>query len=248
MQFQNLTVLGFWTALAGDLGWTGGRCPLASLPSLAARSALQPRGPGPEEEWAPEEHSLGSPKWALSVLKDTRSCHLRVSLCSRQAHNPLLEGSPPSLSRRDVVASANTATATLGLQPGPRRPRGRSWSRGAGLRRAPQTGSPGSGLSVRQVQARSAPRARSQAERDGVSSRRGAASLPSRAAMPAAPRPEARAWTPLRRKAPRPPACTVRLVLQVPADARSHPACNSPLGCAPDSPPRPRLTCEQQTA
>lgn len=52
---------------------------------------------------------------------------------------------------------------------------------------------------------------------------------------------EARALTPRRRKAPRPPAGRGGLVFQVPAEARP-PRALRPWGVPPDAPSRPRLT------
>lgn len=114
------------------------------------------------------------------------------------------------------------------FNPDPGRPRGRSWSSGAGLRRAPRTGCLGTGLSVRQVRARGAPRARSQAERGSLTAVRVAMLRAPPAALRGArldPAEEEGATT---------PACRVRL-FQVPAEARL-PRVLRPWGVPPGSP------------
>ena len=54
---------------------------------------------------------------AQSGSKDTSSCHLQGSVCSRQARDPLLRVSPPSLGRRDVAARARHRQGWASAQP-----------------------------------------------------------------------------------------------------------------------------------
>lgn len=154
-------------------GWKGPHPGGCAQRASARRSATCERN-GP----------LWNIRWTVGLrgLKDTSSCHLRGSVCSR---------TPPGgfssflfeVRRRGQCPTSSRS----GFSPAPGQPRRRSRSRGAELQRTPWTGRLGTGLRVRQIPASGAPRARSQAERVSDSSRRGEASVPSRAAMPAGP-------------------------------------------------------------
>lgn len=83
-----------------------------------AGCALRPRGGRNAGGVDARRTSRGqSGSGTRSESKSTSSCHLRGFVCSRQTSEPLQVGSPPSLSRRDVVACAQRRHRGASAQP-----------------------------------------------------------------------------------------------------------------------------------